>query len=336
MKWLLCLISLTACSWLPKTKNTEQESFSLSKIEFSTLADATPVNLEDYTKSNNIRWLTLYFSSKSCVSCTEKLHKVKDLLNQGIITDARFEFAAVSTDPAPLRQQVVDYASQNGFGFMKWLDDRGSYFKKYFLDGEVGVPFISFIADGKVLWSLDNQSVLTPDEIFKKIKETVPDTDPVPERDFTFYGEYGESKLSSLLREAEYTFVNVYSELCTSCFDELRLFSLPGHVFDLCQKPKCQILNLENGYPEEAPVEEHYSRMVQLLLDEGIPGKVILDPVSADDAHWRDRFYDGYCYERFPDWRGQFGVVLYSRSGEIVWDHKAGNAEAVKDKVKSL
>jgi len=336
LKIVVAMSLIYGCaSRLPNKKKTASpETEKATVVDLETGAD---VIIPDYKK----KWLLLYFHSKNCTSCVEKMKVIRDTVTASTFSNDEFELIAVSTDPIALTPAVKNFALQNNFSFLKWIDDRGAALKGFYLEGDVGVPFAVFLEDGEALWHYTNKDSFSVPELIARIKESVPkkdlpDTDPKPEKDFKLFTPSSTEMLSKKLARAEFTVVNTFSDLCMSCFDELRAWSAAGQAFDLCQKPKCQFINVENGYPEDEDFSQRFPRLLTLLHTENVEKNVglVLDPVLSEQ--WESRFFDGYLSSKFPEWGGVFGTVIYNKKGEIVWNERAGDPEVVTEKIKEL
>jgi len=325
LKLFSLLLLLSACS-PDKESHPTTEPFSLEKISFLDLDSSQSVNLQSiFDQPASLEHVLFYFMSKGCVTCGEKLKKIRDelLTNPYFADNPKFRLVAVSTDPAALKEAVLAYRTARNFPFLQYLDSQGQEVRKHFLPDSMdrfGVPVTVMVSRSGVEWSYGNTEEYTVGELANRIRATVGPVD-WQEKDHVLYdGE--EVNLSTLATGT--TVLTVFSELCIGCLDELKHWNAPDQPFGLCVAPSCKMLLLENGSPEEEAFGNRFPRIQGFLRDEGIPaGGLLLDPQPAAGELYKLRYFDGYLIDHFPSWEGMYGTVVF-QNGRVVQDFPSG------------
>ncbi|NBQ52040.1 MAG: hypothetical protein EBU49_00450, partial [Proteobacteria bacterium] len=145
---------------------------------------------------------------------------------------------------------------------------------------------------------------------------------------------------------ATYSVINVFGESCSSCMAELKHWSRPDGLFDLCNKNPdfCIVGTVENGLPDSAyagpgPVDlkemdTYLSRINDALVARGISAPIImLDPYSPENDGGRGylkRFFDGYLSAKNPELGFDFRTIVSDREGKVLGVFKATPPEATK------
>ena len=145
---------------------------------------------------------------------------------------------------------------------------------------------------------------------------------------------------------ATYSVINVFGESCSSCMAELKHWSRPDGMFDLCNKNPdfCIVGTVENGLPDSAyiapgPVDRkemdtYLARVSEALGARGISAPIImLDPYSPENDSGRGylkRFFDGYLSAKNPDLGFDFRTIVSDREGKILGVFKATPPDAGK------
>jgi len=352
---LIFILTLTNCASRQKTgEETKSQVYNPTAISFLEIDTGLNINLAQYMADKQKDWLLLYFHSRTCTACVEKLQHVRDDMNSNTFKNSHFEFIGISADPISSLALVKNYKALNNFPFVKWLDDRGTILKDSFLpSNKVGVPFMALVTKDKILWLHTNDAEISYEQMVDQIKETVPpSTDPplptptptpvptptptpsIPSK-FNFYYQDKTMDINELLGNSKYTVINTFGELCSSCIDELQAWVKPAQAIDICKLPNCQFLNLENGYPEDEPTADRLHRVARELSAKGLNVELMLDPHPVDGDAYKDRYFDGYLSSTYPNWRGLFGAVIY-KDGIIIKDFKAGNPQEVTDYLKGV
>ena len=351
--WLAALLLLAGCaSNLPTVRSREvgrhNAALNFADISFTQLDSGEPITLASYFKDSGNDWLLLFFGSKGCTSCGEKMKGIRDwALQQPIFGSRKIELIAAYADSSAQMAQVKRYRDQNRYTHLKWLDPEGPMLQKWFLptgQDRFGVPVVVLInrKTSAVEWGFASTTHYTVEEVIARTEKTLgeaPQPTPTPTptpaptptvvpdvaKNFTFYGQHGSFELKNLWGQKKLTIVSAFGELCTGCWDELKAWSAPGSLADLCSNQSCQVLVMENGIPEEEPTAARWTRMQALLTARKVDRFTLaLDPHPSEGDAWQDRYFDGYLSTKYPEWDGLFGVVIYDANGIIVGDVKGG------------
>lgn len=145
---------------------------------------------------------------------------------------------------------------------------------------------------------------------------------------------------------ATYSVINVFGESCSSCMAELKHWSRPGGMFDLCNKNPdfCIVGTVENGLPDSAYVapgpvdikemDTYLGRISEALNARGVSAPIImLDPYSPENDSGRGylkRFFDGYLSAKNPEMGFDFRTMVSDREGKILGVFKATPPDAGK------
>ena len=367
MKHIILAFLIAGCaSNLPTTrghgKRPHVESqLDFSQIAFTSLDSGQSLTLKSYFDSTDKDWLLLFFGSKGCSSCGEKMVVLRDwLLKHPILNTPqgrKTDIVAAYVDSIELRQQVIRYRDKQAYTHLKWLDPDATSLLKWFLpSGQLGfgVPVAVFInrKAGKVEWDFPSTSSYSIADVEKKMEKTfgenpIPPPTPTPEptpqptpsvgKNFAFYNGTGTTELKDVWPQKDITVVSSFGELCSGCWDELDAWSKPNSLADLCAVQSCQVFVMENGVPEEEQTAVRWTRIKELLKTKNVDRfTLLLDPHTSDGDGWKERYFDGYLTDTFPAWEGQFGAVLYDKTGKIVGNEKAGDPAKLVDLVKQL
>ena len=215
---------------------------------------------------------------------------------------------------------------------------------------EVSGPLtMAFDKDGRLLYGTEGE--VKTHEILSAIEENKAAEHLGPQFEFYHPGMNTDDNvtLSEIVSQADYTVVNVFGNGCSSCAAELKHWSAPGELLDFCEKSggKCQVLALDEAYPDDLSATEYHKVMTQggtlfgfMEVDgteaQGIRVPVIVDPVSSENFGI-NRFFQGYLAGQLPHWNG-FGTVVYDREGKIIAEFSGdhGSEDPVFAKIKKL
>ena len=215
---------------------------------------------------------------------------------------------------------------------------------------------LAFGRDGKLLFSAEGaMDEARLDDFLRSLWKPGPGMQAAPFARgpaWNFHGLPGGQAQGGLVdfsewrNHATYSVVNAFGESCSSCMAELKHWSRPGGLFDLCNKNPdfCIAGAVENGLPDSAytrpgPVDlkemDTYLRQITSgLTARGISVPILmLDPYSPENDNGRGylkRFFDGYLSAKNPEMGFDFRTIVSDREGKVLGVFKATPPEAGK------
>ena len=190
-----------------------------------------------------------------------------------------------------------------------------------------GPLVMGFSPDERLIYSLEGKLVDGSMDAYLNDPEFVKGT--ARGVDFPLYPQ----SFAPVRLQTQYTIFITFSLECTGCRDELRSWNQPGRLFSKCAASgKCQTVVLENG--ADSALDVQMKKVKDALAKDGLSLPILLDPHPFDD--YLGRVFDGYLTAEFPEWKNQFGVVVYDKEGRIVLGAKTGDGGFEAECVRML
>lgn len=182
-----CALLAAACAAkLPQevSKNRPiaiESPLNLDEIQFTKLADGSPVVVGPYMREHNLKWLVLSFGSQSCGACMQKARYFQaNLVNNydvlGEAANGTIELHGVMTDPSSSREEVLALVQDERLTHLSWADaGDDKVMMKYFQPAGLNfsVPLTVMLSRDGIVWRVSSKDKLSAPEILKKIADTI-------------------------------------------------------------------------------------------------------------------------------------------------------------------
>jgi len=167
----------------------ESLPFDPNAIEILRLSDQQKINLGQYMRDQQLKYLVLTFGSQGCSVCMQKARYLQaNLVNNdysllGSSANKVVELVGVVTDPVSSRDELLSLVDREGLSHLTWWDPGHNLMMEYFQpEGRnFSVPLTLMVSQTEILWRVPSWEPISGPDLINKIASTLGvDANPPP------------------------------------------------------------------------------------------------------------------------------------------------------------